>query len=141
MPVFRFGRDRDTGQGGIGHADERSGAGDMQRSEKRREISRLKAELRDLEPGLDRSNQKRHKKREIFELKSGPDTTGSLPHFVIIGTQKGGTTSLYRLLAQHPLSSPPPPKRSISSTISSTKAWNGIGDASQSPSSKMATKP
>lgn len=28
--------------------------------------------------------------------------TGALPDFVIIGAQKGGTTSLYRLLSQHP---------------------------------------
>jgi hypothetical protein len=25
-----------------------------------------------------------------------------LPHFIIIGTQRGGTTSLYNYLAQHP---------------------------------------
>ena len=32
----------------------------------------------------------------------GPLTSMRLPHFLVIGTQKGGTTSLQRLLEQHP---------------------------------------
>lgn len=32
----------------------------------------------------------------------GLRSTRPLPHFLVLGTQKGGTTSLHRLLAQHP---------------------------------------
>lgn len=39
-------------------------------------------------------------KRSSAESPSGQ--AGALPDFVIIGAQKGGTTSLYRILSQHP---------------------------------------
>ena len=41
-----------------------------------------------------------------------PKTTGALPDFIIIGTQKGGTTFLYHLLTQHPLVQPAASKES-----------------------------
>jgi hypothetical protein len=44
-------------------------------------------------------------RKESKRSSAGPgldQQTGALPDFVIIGAQKGGTTSLYRLLAQHP---------------------------------------
>ncbi len=48
--------------------------------------------------------QQRHKKRLLRELDrfERKSPTGALPDFAIIGAQKGGTTSLYGLLVQHP---------------------------------------
>jgi hypothetical protein len=45
--------------------------------------------------------RRRESKGSLAELGLGQQT-GALPDFVIIGAQKGGTTSLYRLLRQHP---------------------------------------
>jgi hypothetical protein len=86
----------------------------------REEISRLRDEIRVVN---ERHADKRHeqsreiktRQQEIFQLKhklraikevgrggSPEPATGALPDFVIIGAQKCGTTSLYRLLVKHP---------------------------------------
>ncbi len=47
--------------------------------------------------------------RRLFGLKArlrGLRPVGPLPDFIIIGTQKGGTTALFEMLAQHPGVSP-----------------------------------
>jgi len=37
-----------------------------------------------------------------LKLQFGLRAKEPLPHFLVIGTQKGGTTSLHKLLSQHP---------------------------------------
>lgn len=83
---------------------------------KRRELRRVNGEIRTATNPAERGEHRERKddiKRDIFSLKEqlrltkghrgGPAEMGSMPHFVIIGTQKGGTTSLYNLLIRHPL--------------------------------------
>jgi Sulfotransferase domain len=67
---------------------------------------------------VEHRTRKKRLQQEIFELErelraveegralSEEPLTGALPDFVIIGAQKGGTTSLYHLLTQHPLVEP-----------------------------------
>jgi Sulfotransferase domain len=84
--------------------------------DKKRELSRIKTELRamkDPEAILEHKKRKKGKKQEIFRLKNElraakepaggePETGGALPDFVIIGAKKSGTSSLLYLLNQHP---------------------------------------
>ena len=46
--------------------------------------------------------RRREAREAAFEARER-GRSGSLPDFVIVGAQKGGTTSLYRLLTRHPL--------------------------------------
>jgi hypothetical protein len=94
---------------------------------KRQELRRKKRELREIrsealaaEDWAERTEHNKKKKtilQEIFRLErelraaeegraEGELATGALPDFVIIGTQKGGTTFLYHFLARHPLVEP-----------------------------------
>jgi hypothetical protein len=86
---------------------------------KKRELIRLKTELRDIKDPAKRQEykkKKRDKNQEVFRLKKelhadgeltqGASETGALPDFVIIGVKKCGTTTLYRLLTQHPYVQP-----------------------------------
>ena len=83
---------------------------------KRRELQQVNGEIRAANSPAERREHKERKdgiRRDIFSLKEQlrtaksrhetPVEAGSLPHFVIIGAQKGGTTSLYNLLTRHPL--------------------------------------
>jgi hypothetical protein len=83
---------------------------------KRRELQRVNGEIRTATSPAERRKHKERKddiRRDIFSLKEllraakghhgAPAEAGALPRFVIIGTQKGGTTSLYNLLTRHPL--------------------------------------
>ena len=83
---------------------------------KRGELQRVNGEIQTASSPVERRERKERKdniRRDIFSLKEllraakgrhgTPAKAGSLPHFVIIGTQKGGTTSLYNLLTRHPL--------------------------------------
>jgi Sulfotransferase domain len=83
---------------------------------KRRELKRINDELRNAGSPADRRKHKNRKDttlHEIFRLREelraakrqrhAPSEPGSLPSFIVIGTQKGGTTSLYNLLTRHPL--------------------------------------
>jgi sulfotransferase family protein len=94
---------------------------------KKQELSQIRNELRAAKGRTERQEHKKRKKskkQEIFRLKNelrgpgervedalagqttsqvvGEAETGALPDFVIIGAKKCGTTSLYRLLTQHP---------------------------------------
>ncbi len=60
--------------------------------QRRLEISQLKNELRAVKERAESAQS---------DLPA-PQATGALPDFVIVGAQKGGTTSLYHLLTQHP---------------------------------------
>jgi hypothetical protein len=60
--------------------------------QRRLEISQLKNELRAAKERAESAQN---------DLPA-PQATGALPDFVIIGAHKGGTTSLYHLLTQHP---------------------------------------
>ena len=53
------------------------------------------------------------------------------PDFVIIGTQRGGTTSLFSYLTSHPLIVPPATKSCISSVFTMIVAWTGIRRSSR----------
>ncbi len=64
---------------------------------KDREIFQLKNELRAAKEQLASATNGRPATRM-----AGKSETGALPDFVIIGAMKGGTTSLYDLLTQHP---------------------------------------
>jgi hypothetical protein len=95
--------------------------------QKKQELRQIKDELRVKNQHAERIQHKKRKKRaqqEIFQLErellwleglfdtgeeQWPEDVpaedlemGALPDFVIIGTMKGGTTSLYHLLVQHP---------------------------------------
>jgi hypothetical protein len=92
----------------------------------RREIKSKKMELRraredylaaqDGVESIERKREKKNLNREIFELERelraaqdgvvAEPATGSLPDFVIIGAQKGGTTYFYHRLSQHPYVEP-----------------------------------
>jgi Sulfotransferase domain len=84
--------------------------------DKKRELARIKEELRTSADRAEVSEHRSRKKRvqqEIFELErrlhvaeGEKPGTGALPDFVIIGGKKCGTTFLYHLLAQHPLVEP-----------------------------------
>jgi hypothetical protein len=68
------------------------------------EIFRLERELRAAKEGGDEETPAG---RHAAPAAEGEEPqTGALPDFVIIGTQKGGTTYLYHLLGQHPLVQP-----------------------------------
>jgi hypothetical protein len=98
---------------------------------KRQELRRKRQELRkirnealaanaahDLATKIEHKKRKGRKQQEIFQLERElraaeegrteveQEQTGTLPDFVIIGAQKGGTTFLYDLLSQHPLVEP-----------------------------------
>jgi hypothetical protein len=81
----------------------------------KQELRRIRNEARAAKDDAERIEHKKRKKtiqQDIFELTrelraadegaAGEPHTGALPDFVIIGTAKGGTTSLYHLLTQHP---------------------------------------
>ena len=86
---------------------------------KKREVSLREEKMRAAaDPAMKRAYKRKKKRarREMFGLKRDlraaeggaqlePDT-GTLPDFVIIGAQKGGTSFLYHLLTQHPLVEP-----------------------------------
>jgi len=82
---------------------------------KGRELRRIRNETRAAKDDAERIEHKKRKKtvqQDIFQLSrelraaeeelAGESQTGALPDFVIIGTAKGGTTSLYHLLTRHP---------------------------------------
>src|SRR5215208_903351 len=72
------------------------------------------------------------------EQLSGEPDIGSLPDFVIIGAQKGGTSFLYYLLTRHPL------VRNCTSSTSqnfSTTVPSGIGGASRDWARRMGRGP
>lgn len=69
-------------------------------AEKEREITRLKMRL-----AADGRKGGTSVPRSLSKGASEPADTGA-PDFLIIGTQKGGTTAFYRLLTQHPLVQP-----------------------------------
>jgi hypothetical protein len=98
---------------------------------RKRELLRLRGELRSASEKAEMVEHKKSKKRvqqEIFRLKKElraarqrakedspgrpvshmavESATGTLPDFVIIGGKKCGTTSLYHLLTQHPYVEP-----------------------------------
>jgi sulfotransferase family protein len=97
--------------------------------DEKRELTRLREEFRAARERTQRSGQQKlsesrktlkNKKQQIFRLRNelkatregragdapgGPEA-GLLPDFVIIGAQKCGTTSLYRLLIRHPYVEP-----------------------------------
>jgi sulfotransferase family protein len=95
---------------------------EKRRTSVQQEISRLRSEFRatkgEQRAGkTERKKRKKRAEREIFELErelhaverraTGEEgATGALPDFLIIGGKKCGTTSLYHLLAQHPLVEP-----------------------------------
>jgi hypothetical protein len=83
---------------------------------KRQELRRIRNDTRAAKGDAERIEHKKRKKaiqQDIFELTrelgaaeeevAGKSQTGALPDFVIVGTAKGGTTSLYHLLTRHPL--------------------------------------
>jgi hypothetical protein len=93
------------------------------RRDTKRELSQIKKELRTVKDPEERQKHTTRKKRveaEIFKLTNelraaknalddrlaaqmvGEPETGVLPDFVVIGTQKGGTTYFYNLLTRHP---------------------------------------
>ncbi len=86
--------------------------------DKRREYRRLKQELRAAgdAAGADELRKKksaaRDELREIEERlaaamrRRSEGGSGALPHFVIVGASRSGTTSLYHLLTRHPLIEP-----------------------------------
>ena len=87
---------------------------------KKRELSRVKRELRATKERAEFVDRRRRKKRleqEIFQLEreirtsneragSEEQGVGALPDFLIIGAMKSGTTFLYNLLTLHPLVEP-----------------------------------
>ncbi len=89
------------------------------RRDAKQELRRIRNEARAAQGEAERIEHKKRKKsiqQDIFELTrelraaeegtASEPQTGALPDFVIIGTAKGGTTSLYYLLSQHPLIEP-----------------------------------
>jgi hypothetical protein len=87
---------------------------------KRREYRGIKEELRAPREAAEAAELRRRReaiRRELREMEArlaatmrrraatGPKI-GALPHFVIIGASRSGTTSLYHLLARHPLIEP-----------------------------------
>jgi hypothetical protein len=74
------------------------------------EIFRLERELRAAKVGGDKDTLAGRHSAPAAEGEE--PQTGALPDFVIIGTQKGGTTFLYHLLTQHPLVEPAASKES-----------------------------
>ena len=98
---------------------------------KRQELRRIRSEHRAAKKPAERIEHRRRRKKaqqELFQLESelraakeraegtpagrpapraaGEPATGALPDFIILGATKCGTTSLYHLLAQHPLVEP-----------------------------------
>jgi hypothetical protein len=99
---------------------------------KKQELSLIKKGLDAAEEratGIGRKRRKKSVQQEIFQLErelraakkgrttsapaarpaphvAGEPVTGALPDFVVIGTMKGGTTSFYHLLTQHPYVEP-----------------------------------
>jgi hypothetical protein len=88
---------------------------------KRRELTRLREEIRvakDKAERLEYNKRKKTLEQEIFQLKNeiraveeGAELAqdgqmGALPDFVLIGAKKCGTTFLYHLLTHHPLVQP-----------------------------------
>ena len=65
-----------------------------------REISRLKKQLGNADHPVDDEDLRRPRKSQSST--DLPFREGSLPNYVIIGAQKGGTTSLHNLLSGHP---------------------------------------
>jgi hypothetical protein len=92
------------------------------RRSKKRELQRMRMEIQPLKERSEKAELKKKKKtiqREIYRLERELDALGekewtkaeepqmgALPDFLIIGTKKGGTTSLYHLLIQHPYVEP-----------------------------------
>ena len=122
MPVFRFNKAFDMVRGAkarlLDRDDNRQAISEQRKKlrSKKRELRRIKQQLRRIRREnhatgeLQFADQKRRKRRlqkEIFELErqlhlagSKEPVTGALPDFLVIGTQKGGTSFLYHLLAQ-----------------------------------------
>ncbi len=106
MSVFRFDKEH------------KKRLGDELKS-KKQELSRAREEIHAATEPIKRREHRQRRKRvkhEIFELKRKRRTakegvavepeTGTLPDFIVIGAQKGGTTYLYNLLTRHPLVDP-----------------------------------
>jgi hypothetical protein len=66
---------------------------------------------------------------------------GAPSDFVIIGTQKDGTSLLYRLLTEHTLVGPPLRRSYTSSTIVSPRAYRGTGSTSRTESAWTIDRP
>ena len=81
----------------LNYARRRINENKQKSAQKHREIFRLKNELRSAEERVKDAT------KGLSALQAeGEQKTGALPGFVIIGTLKGGTSSLYGLLTQHP---------------------------------------
>jgi hypothetical protein len=81
-----------------------------------------------------------------FYSVAGPFRSGPLPNFIIVGVDKGGTTSLFYNLAEHPQIVPPVlfphwegVRRFTTSAITTVAASSGI--VRTSPSSLQARSP
>src|SRR5918998_689179 len=85
---------------------------------KRREDRRIKEKLRaagDATEADELRKKREATKEELLEIQErlgatmrrrAEEGSGPLPHFVIIGASRSGTTSLYHLLTRHPLIEP-----------------------------------
>jgi hypothetical protein len=128
LPVFRFDKALGIARGAKARL-RKSGAAERRKEHakneqrlrreiesKKQELSQIDQESRPTKDGteiLDRTRRKKKTKQELFQLErqfgvategvTAERVTGAWPDFVVIGAQKGGTTSLYDLLTQHPL--------------------------------------
>lgn len=130
LPVFRFDKALGVARSvkaliGLKSSVARGTAPDVEQREKTkskgRELARVKSERRISKERAERVEQKKRKARlrqeavpqEVSDKQRDPPRERietahlrQLPDFVIIGTQRGGTTSLYRYLTEHPDVSP-----------------------------------
>jgi hypothetical protein len=122
LPTFRFnkaigmprggrvflnievGARRDATQDDIQRQDRELAVAKQQIREQRRSLAKKEREITQLRmklsAGNGRSGGNTESQAASQEVKESQ--VGVLPDFLIIGTQKGGTTFLYRLLGQHP---------------------------------------